>query len=208
MVSDVFQYDARLSFMHWKDTRNPALLNWKRALPTVFKGLATGALKFQPVCSPAPLVDFDVSFAPLVNQLRLHDSQSLANVQASAKTFLLAVISSMKPPLSLRNVTTAHRKFFWSPSLTYVQRNVVYPLITGCIPDRSRLRYMMPTVFPSHQCPICSSPSQSASHLLFDYPSKEKIWQGVIFEFLWPTTSISDIKEALLSLGFSNIWYC
>ncbi|EPB83537.1 hypothetical protein HMPREF1544_09698, partial [Mucor circinelloides 1006PhL] len=35
-----------------------------------------------------------------------------------------------------------------------------------------------------------------------------KVWRGVIFEFLWPTTSISDIKEALLSLDFSNIWYC
>ncbi|CEP17553.1 hypothetical protein [Parasitella parasitica] len=33
------------------------------------------------------------------------------------------------------------------------------------------------------------------------------VWQDVIFEFLWPTTTIIDIKEALLSLDFSDIWY-
>ncbi|EPB86685.1 hypothetical protein HMPREF1544_06565 [Mucor circinelloides 1006PhL] len=67
---------------------------------------------------------------------------------------------------------------------------------------------MMPAVFETHNCPVCLSPNESANHLLFDCPSKEKVWQDVIFEFLWPTTSINDIKEALLSLDFSNIWYC
>ncbi|KAK4516947.1 triacylglycerol lipase [Mucor velutinosus] len=66
---------------------------------------------------------------------------------------------------------------------------------------------MMPAFFESHNCPICLSPNETASHLLFDCPSKEKVWQGVIFDFLWPTTSITDIKEALLSLDFSDIWY-
>ncbi|KAL7319073.1 hypothetical protein PS15m_002244 [Mucor circinelloides] len=77
MVSDVFQYDARLNFVHWKDTNDPSLLQWKRAPSTVFRGLASGKLKFQPyfvpVCSPSPPVDADVSFAPLVNQFRLQD---------------------------------------------------------------------------------------------------------------------------------------
>ncbi|KAK4519303.1 ccr4 associated factor [Mucor velutinosus] len=66
---------------------------------------------------------------------------------------------------------------------------------------------MMPAVFESHNCPVCLSPNETASHLLFDCPSKVKVWQGVIFEFLWPTTTITDIKEALLSLDFSDIWY-
>ncbi|KAG2199417.1 hypothetical protein INT46_011067 [Mucor plumbeus] len=48
----------------------------------------------------------------------------------------------------------------------------------------------------------------SASYILFNCPSKEKVWQGAIFEFLWPTTSIIDVKKALLSLNFSSIWYC
>ena len=30
----------------------------------------------------------------------------------------------------------------------------------------------------------------------------------MIFEFLWPTTTISDIKRALSSLDFSPLWYC
>ncbi|KAL0142943.1 hypothetical protein V8B55DRAFT_1324585, partial [Mucor lusitanicus] len=42
----------------------------------------------------------------------------------------------------------------------------------------------------------------------FSTPLEEMIWQGVIFEFLWPTTSIHAIKEALLSLDFSNLWCC
>ncbi|KAL7319811.1 hypothetical protein PS15m_002901 [Mucor circinelloides] len=65
MVSDVFQYEARLNFIHWKDTNDPSLLQWKRAPSTVFRGLASGKLKFQ------PYFDSDVSFAPLVNQFRL-----------------------------------------------------------------------------------------------------------------------------------------
>ncbi|GAN06252.1 conserved hypothetical protein [Mucor ambiguus] len=212
MVSDVFQYDARLNFVHWKDTRGPTLLSWKRTPCTVFKGLASGAFKFQPyfvhVCSPAPLVDSEVSFAPLVNQLRLHDGRTLGNVQASAKTFRLSVIASFEQPLTLRNVSAAHCKSFWSLSLTYIQRNVIYRFITGCIPHHSRLHYMMPAVFESSLCTVCLSCNEDASHLLFDCPSKEKVWQGVIFEFLWPTTSIADIKEALLPLDFSDIWYC
>ncbi|KAG1060877.1 hypothetical protein G6F42_027838 [Rhizopus arrhizus] len=99
MVSDVFQYDARLNFVHWKDTNDPSLLQWKRAPSTVFRGLASGKLKFQPyfvpVCSPSPPVDSDVSFAPLVNQFRLQDGKALGNVQVSAKTFRLAVIASL-----------------------------------------------------------------------------------------------------------------
>jgi hypothetical protein len=212
MVSDVFQFDARLNFVHWKDTRDPSLISWKRTPSTVFKGLASGAFKFQPyfvpVCSPAPMVNSEVSFAPLVNQLRLHDGRTLGNVQASAKTFRLSVIASFEQPLALQNVSAAHWKSFWSLSLTYIQRNVIYRFITGCIPHRSRLHYMMPAVFESSLCPVCLSCNEDASHLLFDCPSKEKVWQGVIFEFLWPTTSIADIKEALLSLDFTDIWYC
>ncbi|KAK4518737.1 uncharacterized protein ATC70_008959 [Mucor velutinosus] len=211
MVSDVFQYDALLNFVHWRDTRDPSLLRWKRAPSTVFRGLASGTLKFQPyflpVCNPAPVVDPGVSFAPLVDQFCLHDGQSLRNAQASAKTFRLSVLSSVEQPLVLQNVSAANWKFFWSLSLTYIQRNVIYRFIAGCIPSRSRLHYMMPAFFESHNCPVCLSPNETASHLLFDCPSKEKVWQGVIFEFLWPTTSITDIKEALLSLDFSDIWY-
>ena len=40
LVSDVFQYNnTRLNFLHWKDTRDPSLLQWKRTPQTVFRGL-------------------------------------------------------------------------------------------------------------------------------------------------------------------------
>ncbi|KAI8643260.1 hypothetical protein BD408DRAFT_415236 [Parasitella parasitica] len=77
-----------------------------------------------------------------------------------------------------------------------MQRNVVYRFIVGCIPHRGFSHCIMPAMF------------DSATHLLFHCPSKEQVWQGVIFEFLRPTTSISGIKQALLSLDFFNIWYC
>ncbi|EPB85032.1 hypothetical protein HMPREF1544_08161, partial [Mucor circinelloides 1006PhL] len=78
----------------------------------------------------------------------------------------------------------------------------------GCIPHRGRLHYLMTAVFASRNCPVCLFPTESANHLLVDCPSKKKVSQGVIFEFLWRTTSILEIKEALLSLDFCNIWYC
>jgi hypothetical protein len=71
LVSDVFQYDARLNFLHWKDTRDPSLLQWKGTPQTVFRGLASGKFKFQqyfvPLCNPASLIDQAISFQPFVN---------------------------------------------------------------------------------------------------------------------------------------------
>jgi hypothetical protein len=79
MVSDVFQYDSRINFVHWKDTRDPSLLTWKLAPKAIFKGLASGGIKFQPffvsVCSPAPLESSEVSFAPLVDQFYFTDEK-------------------------------------------------------------------------------------------------------------------------------------
>lgn len=116
LVSDVFQYDPRINFIHWKDTRDPFLLAWKRAPPTVFKGLATGKLKFQPyfvpVFSPAPLENSVVSFASFVNQFKIYNGQSISNAKASSKIFRLLVISSVIPPLALRNILSTHWKFF------------------------------------------------------------------------------------------------
>ncbi|EPB92332.1 hypothetical protein HMPREF1544_00901 [Mucor circinelloides 1006PhL] len=63
----------------------------------------------------------------------------------------------------------------------------------------------MSAVFESPLCPVCLSVEDSSNHLLFHCPSKEKVWKGVIFEFLWPTTTILDLTEALLSLDFSNV---
>ncbi len=114
----------------------------------------------------------------------------------------------MIPSLILRNVSAAHWKFFWSLSLTAIQRNVIYRLITGCIPNRKLLNRIMPAIFEAPLCQVCLLSTDSAHHLLFHCPTKELIWQSVIFEFLWPTTSITDVKKAFLSLDFSNIWYC
>ncbi|CAO3637673.1 unnamed protein product [Mucor fragilis] len=130
---------------------------------------------FLPVCSPAPLQGSDVSFAPLAEQLRLHDGQSIGSVQASTKTFRMSVISSAVPPLALRNISAASWKSFWSLSLTTVQRNVIYRYILGYIPHRRFLHFIMPQVSESPMCPVCLSTEDSPSHLLFHCPSKEKM---------------------------------
>ncbi|GAN08885.1 hypothetical protein MAM1_0229d08404 [Mucor ambiguus] len=100
LISDVFQYDARLNFIHWKDTRGPFLLSWKRTSATVFRRLASGNLKFQPyfapVCNPAPLEDSTVSFAPLINQFQLQNGQTLVNGTALAKAFRLTSTDSSR----------------------------------------------------------------------------------------------------------------
>jgi hypothetical protein len=79
MVSDAFQYDSRINFVHWKDTRDLSLLTWKLAPKAIFKGLASGGIKFQhffvSVCSPAPLESSEVSFAPLVDQFHFPDGK-------------------------------------------------------------------------------------------------------------------------------------
>ncbi|EPB92452.1 hypothetical protein HMPREF1544_00750 [Mucor circinelloides 1006PhL] len=133
-------------------------------------------------------------------------AKTLGNVLATVQDQLLQTLVAFM--FAAANFQSPHWKFFWSLSLTYIQRNVIYRYILGCIPHRRLLHRILPTVFESPLCPVCLSVEDSPSHLLFNCPSKERIWQGVIFEFLWPTTTIQDIQEALRSLDFSNVWYC
>ncbi|CEP17652.1 hypothetical protein [Parasitella parasitica] len=209
-VSDVFQYDPHLHFLHWKAPRDPSLLQWKRAPGSVFRGLTSGQLKLQsyfaPVCRPAPPIESVVTFAPFVQQLQLAEGTSFVAATTSAKTFRAAVLSSVLSPMALRNIAPAQWKWFWSLSLTTIQHNMIYRLIAGYIPHRRLLHFIMPATFASPLCPVCLVTVDSAHHLLFDCPSKEQVRQGIIFEFLWPTTSLGDIKAALLSLDFSDIW--
>jgi hypothetical protein len=63
-----------------------------------------------------------------------------------------------------------------------------------------------PTVFGYHLCPACVTHRGSFFHLLFYCSPKKKVWQGVIFKLLWPTTFIAKIKGAFFSLSFSYLW--
>jgi hypothetical protein len=58
--------------------------------------------------------------------------------------FRASVTTSTIPPLALRNISSDHWKMFCSLLLTAIQRNVVYQLITGRIPNRRLLHYIMP----------------------------------------------------------------
>lgn len=70
----------------------------------------------------------------------------------------------------------------------------------GCIPHRRLLHRINTTVFESPLCAVCLPFKDFLGHFVLQCPSKEKFWQGVIFESLWPTTAILDLKEAHLSL--------
>ncbi|EPB88183.1 hypothetical protein HMPREF1544_05016 [Mucor circinelloides 1006PhL] len=57
-------------------------------------------------------------------------------------------------------------------------------------------------------CAVCSTvDDNSIDHFLFYCPSKSEVWQGLIFEFLWPTVTINDIRHSLLTFDFYNIRY-
>ncbi|CEP14344.1 hypothetical protein [Parasitella parasitica] len=154
------------------------LRSWNRAPAAVFRELASGKLQFQPcfvpVCSPTSPGNLEISFAPLTKTFALPDGQFLTNVKASAKTFRQAVLSSVIPPATVSNVSAAHWKHFWSLALTSVQRNVVYRLIVGCIPNRQFLHFINPQIFDSPLCPVCRSVSDTSHNLLFHFPTKEK----------------------------------
>jgi hypothetical protein len=95
-------------------------------------------------------------------------------------------------------------QFFWSLSLTLVQRNVIYRFLTKNIPTKRLLHHFRITDSPL--CPICNQEKNSA-YLLFLCPSKVSVWQAIIFEFLWPTVSIGDVIRACSSLDFTEIQY-
>ena len=102
--------------------------------------------------------------------------------------------------------------FFKTPTLldefVLIKIGSQIALTTGHIPHLALLHRWMPNFFDSPLCPVCLVTNDSADHLLFYCPVKQTVWQGMIFEFLWPTTTISDIKSALSSLDFSPLWYC
>ncbi|KAI9487464.1 MAG: hypothetical protein EXX96DRAFT_472324, partial [Benjaminiella poitrasii] len=59
-------------------------------------------------------------------------------------------------------------------------------------------------------CTICKQNTvETAIHLLFTCPLKRRVWNKVIFEFLWITVNISDIIQSCTHLDFnSRLLYC
>ncbi|KAI9336903.1 hypothetical protein BD770DRAFT_467090, partial [Pilaira anomala] len=96
---------------------------------------------------------------------------------------------------------------FWSLSLVAVQRNVVFRLLTGSIPNKVFLFRIFPENFTSPSYTICGLEVEIIKYILFDCPPKSFVWKNIIFEFLWLTVTIPDIITALSYINFYDIFY-
>ncbi|KAI8638155.1 hypothetical protein BD408DRAFT_352395 [Parasitella parasitica] len=128
-------------------------------------------------------------------------------MQSHSKTFRQACSSLLVVPLHLRAINSSAWTFFWSLSLIMIQRNVIYRFNNNCIPHLSLLHRIFPDRHSSDICVVCSSASDTLDHFLFRCPNKALVWQGIIFEFLWPTVTIEDICHSILSFNFYNTRY-
>ncbi|KAI8639843.1 hypothetical protein BD408DRAFT_255025 [Parasitella parasitica] len=71
--------------------------------------------------------------------------------------------------------------------------------INNCILHLSLLHRIFPDRHSSDICVVCSSASDTLDHFLFRCPNKALVWQGIIFEFLWPTVTILRISAIIPS---------
>ncbi|GAN03558.1 hypothetical protein MAM1_0043d03013 [Mucor ambiguus] len=176
-----------------------------------------GTFKIQPFFLPlfvpsAPsslsLSSSSSSLRPFVTHLTTTNNLAItSSTSYKSKSYRQACSSASAVPQHLTAIVSAQWSFFWSLSLTMIQRNVVYRLISKCIPHQSLLHLRFPTVHLSPLCVVCSLVDDSIDHFLFVCSLKVAVWQGIISEFLWPTKTIADICHSLLSLDFHNIRY-
>ncbi|CAO0789273.1 unnamed protein product [Mucor circinelloides] len=140
----------------------------------------------------------EISFSPFTESLHFNNQSGL-HLPVSTRTFRKACTDAYTS-----HITSSNWKFFWSLSLTLVQRNVIYRFITKTIPARRLLHYFQ--IADTPLCPICGN-EENAVHLLFLCPDKVSTWKAIIFEFLWPTVSVDDIIQACTTLDFDPIKY-
>ena len=94
---------------------------------------------------------------------------------------------------------------FWALSFTYVQRNVIYRLLHKKVNTRFQLHVIDPVLHPATTCLCCLHHTETINHFFFTCPSKFSFWTGLIKEFLWPGTSVTDLQTSILSLNFEKI---
>ncbi|CAO3616186.1 unnamed protein product [Mucor fragilis] len=173
-VADVFQLHPTLRFLHWKDPADPSLIPWKRAPRQLIAGIENGHIRLQPfflpLCAPAPastIASSAMCFRPFADQLLVDMDLHNPAARCSSKAFREACQFLHTPPLWFTDIDTSGWFFFWSLSLTTVQRNVLYRYINGSIPHQSSLHRLFPLIHLSPMCIVCSDTVDSVEHLLF-----------------------------------------
>ncbi|EPB91667.1 hypothetical protein HMPREF1544_01589 [Mucor circinelloides 1006PhL] len=105
----------------------------------------------------------ETSFSPFTESLHFNHQSGL-HLLVSTRTFRKACTAAYTS-----HITSSNWKFFWSLSLTLVQRNVIYRFITKTIPSRRLLHYFQIADTPLG--PIFGN-EENAVHLLFLCPDK------------------------------------
>ncbi|CEP15706.1 hypothetical protein [Parasitella parasitica] len=160
-----------MSTQHWKLVKCQILVPWKRAPRQLMTGIEHGHIRLQPfflpLCSPASAsstVSPDISFRPFADNLLVDMDLHNPAARCSSKTFREACQSSHTPPSQLTAIDASHWFYFWSLSLTTLQRNVLYRYINASIPYQSLLH----RIFPLHNLSplriVCSDTVDSIDH--------------------------------------------
>ena len=136
-MSNVFQLDSTHQFFHWKDTTSLSLICWKQILSNCLKALnpelANCNTSFFPLCTPtavAPSVSFAISLRPFTDKIILPNS---LHIISSSKIFRQVCSSLSVFPPHLASIEFSILNFFWSLSLTMIQRNAIYQFLHDCI---------------------------------------------------------------------------
>ncbi|KAI8077995.1 uncharacterized protein B0P05DRAFT_637858 [Gilbertella persicaria] len=119
----------------------------------------------------------------------------------------MTCLKSHTAPSALSAISSTFWDSFWTLSLTAVVRNVVYRYINYKLPTTIRMNRFLPERFPTPLCQICGLYTENDNHMLFSFPPKTHFWKELIFEFLWPTTTVDDIIQALRYMNFYSIRY-
>ncbi|KAI8640681.1 hypothetical protein BD408DRAFT_419278 [Parasitella parasitica] len=161
-------------FLHWKDPAHPFLIAMKRVPRQLMPDIEQGSILIQPfflpLCDPAaPTTNSStaVSFRPFTDQLLVDLDPQAPTARCSSRSFREACSSSVVAPQHLSAIDPSAWTFFWSLTLTMVQRNVLYRYINTCTPYQFFLNRLFPLIHLSPLCIACSSTVDSVDHFLF-----------------------------------------
>jgi hypothetical protein len=217
-VSSLFEYHPIGHFLRVKTTSDidaelrivakrffKAVFNGKCTLHTFFHNcLFVAALNFLQPTGQAlvqPLLNFHSFKQGLL--IKAFDPDDLAS-RSPAKTFRTAIAAHSSEIVLQNHIRSADWSRFWSLSLVFTQRNVLYRFIFDKIPTRLLLSSLVHNRFPTSDCCLCSAP-ETKYHFFFACPLKSTFWDLLIREFLWPGTTIDQICSCIQHLHFSSL---
>lgn len=219
-VSDLFSYCPTGHFLLPKPPTDLGQA-FKHIAVIFAKNIRRGRATFEPFfqhCLQPSAVNFFDPMDRATIQLSLNFNAFLTNLgvyssdfeveesKKQTKSFRQMLLrASQNVPILLASPSSAAWGRFWALSFTYVQRNVIYRLLHKKVNTRFQLHVIDPVLHPATTCLCCLHHTETINHFFFTCPSKFSFWTGLIEEFLWPGTSVTDLQTSILSLNFEKI---